>query len=198
MSAVAVDMENSVEESRMETYRWLIGRSPRRSFNDHALASMLASNSAGMGVMPRLLGLDAGLFGQMLRTTFPGVNWPVDVPRQAGGDVAAAMPEYDELKSLLSEFAAPRLREEPWWIELMIAGCAGRDHMWRDMGLFERKDLTRLIRNCFPELGRRNTRDMKWKKFIYKQLCEREGIIACPAPTCDQCASFSECFAPEE
>lgn len=198
MSAVAVNVESSVEESRLATYRWLMGCSERQSFNDHALASMLASNTAGFGSMPPQLSLDAGLFRQMLRATFPGANWPATLPGSAAWDAAATMPEYDELKSLFNEFAAPGLKDEPWWIELLIAGCAGRDHMWRDMGLFERKDLTRLIRNCFPELGRRNTRDMKWKKFIYKQLCEREGIIACPAPTCDACASFSECFAPED
>jgi len=201
-AALAAAVEESLEESRQETCRWLVGRSPRHSFNDQVLAAMLASNSVGLGSMPPLLGLEPELFGRMLRFTFPGVNWPVapaaDAAAGCRGDVAAQMPEYEELKSLFTEFAAPQLKEEPWWIELMIVGCSGREHLWRDMGLFERRDLTRLIRNCFPELGRRNTRDMKWKKFIYKQLCEREGIIACPAPTCEQCASFSECFAPED
>lgn len=197
-TAMVAEVEESVEELRLETRRWLIGRSPRRSFNDHALAAMLASNSVGLGDMPPLLGLEPGLFGRMLRATFPGVNWPAASPAASSRQAATEMPEYAELKSLFTEFAAPGVKEEPWWIELMIAGCNGREHMWRDMGLLERGDLTRLICNCFPELGRRNVRDMKWKKFIYKQLCEREGIIACPAPTCDQCASFKECFSPEE
>ena len=36
----------------------------------------------------------------------------------------------------------------------------------------------------------RNTRDMKWKKFLFKQLCETEGIYICRAPTCDQFCDY--------
>ncbi|GBE11207.1 nifQ [bacterium BMS3Abin12] len=50
----------------------------------------------------------------------------------------------------------------------------------------------------FPELAARNDRNMKWKKFLYKQLCEREGIHACRAPSCQVCIDYAQCFGPEE
>ena len=31
----------------------------------------------------------------------------------------------------------------------------------------------------FPQLARRNTQDMRWKKFLYKQLCEQDGGYVC-------------------
>jgi nitrogen fixation protein NifQ len=40
--------------------------------------------------------------------------------------------------------------------------------------------------------------DMKWKKFIYRHYCTREGIYVCPAPSCGECSDYSKCFAKEE
>ena len=158
---------------------------------------MLASNWHGLGAMPVCLGLDSRMFGWMLDHHFPGLTWPGVMP--GGGQWnAAAMPEYRELKDLFTEYQTAHLREQPWWIEIMIIGCSGRNHLWEDLGLFDRRDLNQLMHAHFPDLAARNSRDMKWKKFLYKQLCEREGIIACPAPSCDECTHFSECFAPED
>lgn len=184
------------EEGWLTIYRRLIG-SARQEPNDHALASMLANHWRGFGAMPERLGLDPRMFGRMIEHHFPGAAWPDGALKEWQWD-AEAMPEYDELKALLTDEQASHLRGQPWWIELLIIGCAGHGHLWEDLGLFSRHDLNMLMRVNFPELAARNDRDMKWKKFIYKQLCDREGIVACPAPTCDQCAQFSECFAPEE
>jgi nitrogen fixation protein NifQ len=49
----------------------------------------------------------------------------------------------------------------------------------------------------FPHLAAKNDRDMKWKRFLYRQLCEREGIHICPAPSCQVCTDYAKCFAPE-
>jgi nitrogen fixation protein NifQ len=50
----------------------------------------------------------------------------------------------------------------------------------------------------FPALAALNTGDMKWKKFIYRQYCARDGIYVCPAPSCGVCIDYAKCFAPEE
>ena len=49
----------------------------------------------------------------------------------------------------------------------------------------------------FRTLAERNTQDMKWKKFLYKQLCISEGIYICRAPSCEVCVDYAACFAPE-
>jgi nitrogen fixation protein NifQ len=47
-------------------------------------------------------------------------------------------------------------------------------------------------------LKARNDRDMKWKRFFYKQLCNQEGVYTCRSPSCEVCADYVRCFGPEE
>jgi nitrogen fixation protein NifQ len=184
------------EDGWMTIYRRLMWAA-RQESDGHLLAAMLADHWRGSGAMPERLGLDEAMFERMMEYHFPGIERPAAALQARPWDVAS-MPEYAELKSLLTDCQAVHLRDQPWWIDILIAGCSGHSHLWEDLGLFSRHDLNLLMHTHFPLLAAKNDRDMKWKKFIYKQLCEREGIIACPAPTCDACAQFSECFAPEE
>jgi nitrogen fixation protein NifQ len=39
---------------------------------------------------------------------------------------------------------------------------------------------------------------MKWKKFFYRQLCERAGVPICKSPHCAECCDRALCFGPEE
>jgi nitrogen fixation protein NifQ len=54
-----------------------------------------------------------------------------------------------------------------------------------------------MMRHWFPALVARNHLDMKWKKFLYKQLCEREALYICKAPSCAQCSDRGLCFGAE-
>jgi nitrogen fixation protein NifQ len=60
-----------------------------------------------------------------------------------------------------------------------------------------RDELSQLMWLNFPALASLNTGDMKWKKFLYRQFCSREGIYVCPAPSCGQCQEYAKCFGPE-
>lgn len=160
------------------------------------VASMLASWYAGKGALPAWMGLDPDTFAAMLKHFFPGADLP-PVPLKSDAWLAQ-MPEHAELAALFADLAVDEKPEREWVGAMLIAGCTGHHHLWEDLGLFSRRDLTAMIAKNFPALAEGNHRDMKWKKFIYKQLCEREGIYACPAPTCDACADFHICFAPED
>jgi len=107
--------------------------------------------------------------------------------------------EKDDLVAYLLARAAYPEREETCWITaILVAGCLGEDHLWQDLGLWSRQELSGLIAYNFPEVAAANTRDMKWKKFIYKQLCEAEGIYVCRAPSCEVCVDYPRCFGPED
>lgn len=160
------------------------------------IASMLASWYAGAGVLPARMGLAPEAFKAMVDCFFPGVELP-PAPHKPDNWLDA-MPEHGELAALFADLAIDERPERQWIGAMIIAGCTGHHHLWEDLGLFSRTDLTAMIQLNFPELAQANSRDMKWKKFIYKQLCDREGIYACPAPTCDACADFKVCFAPED
>ena len=107
-------------------------------------------------------------------------------------------PECAELRNLLLQHAVSDDEETRWMAEVLVAGCMGGDHLWQDLGLWSRKDLTRLLQNNFPALAAKNDKDMKWKKFLYKQLCVAEGIYVCRSPSCEVCPDYSDCFGPED
>jgi nitrogen fixation protein NifQ len=81
--------------------------------------------------------------------------------------------------------------------ERVALACLGDNHLWQDLKLASRGELSELMRHWFPELVARNRADMKWKKFLYKQLCERESLLICKAPSCEVCTDRPLCFGPE-
>lgn len=89
-------------------------------------------------------------------------------------------------------------REETFVLAREIAtACLGENHLWQDLGLSDRGALCELLRRHFPALSAKNTGNMRWKKFFYKQLCEREGLNLCRAPSCGVCCDYRNCFGPE-
>ncbi len=164
--------------------------------NDEALASILSTWLTGGGAMPECLGLDPVSFRQLLDHHFPDLETPAAPPR--GSADATRSDEYTELLTLLLQHRAGATVSETWMAGIVAAGCMASDHLWQDLGLWNRGELSALMQGNFPELAGRNVKDMKWKKFLYKQLCDAEGIYTCRSPSCEVCADFQNCFGPEE
>jgi nitrogen fixation protein NifQ len=72
------------------------------------------------------------------------------------------------------------------------------DHLWQDLGLPHRAALSQLMAVAFPSLYAANDRDMKWKRFFYRSLCEAEGFSLCAVPHCRDCSDFERCFGSED
>ena len=106
--------------------------------------------------------------------------------------------ELAELRDLLLLHRAGVNESEIWMAEMVAVAAMGRDHLWQDMGLWSRKELGELMMRNFPSLARKNNRDMKWKKFLYKQLCVTEGVYTCRTPSCECCSDYEQCFGPED
>jgi nitrogen fixation protein NifQ len=106
--------------------------------------------------------------------------------------------EVDDLRTLLHDHRTADLPETAWMAAAVARACLFSDHLWQDLGLTSRKDLSGLLSRHFGPLASKNTGDMKWKKFFYKQLCDREGLNLCKAPSCGVCADYKICFGPEE
>jgi nitrogen fixation protein NifQ len=71
------------------------------------------------------------------------------------------------------------------------------NHLWEDLGLRERAELSRLLMHHFAPLAARNTGNMRWKRFFYRMLCEDDGFVMCTTPVCTQCNDFDLCFGEE-
>ncbi|WP_246148252.1 nitrogen fixation protein NifQ [Skermanella pratensis] len=106
--------------------------------------------------------------------------------------------EMDDLRTLLLDHVTAPADEAVWLASMVARACLFSNHLWQDLGLTGRKDLSGLLLRHFGPLAEKNTGDMKWKKFFYKQLCDREGLNLCKAPSCGVCTDFKLCFGPEE
>jgi nitrogen fixation protein NifQ len=171
--------------------------------NDAAFAAMIATRSQGGGALPAWLGLDAAAFRRLLAHHFPGLPAAfartlagIPTPPAAGFEQRGA--EREELQRLMLMHKAGESPSEVWMAHVVAAGCMASDHLWEDLGLLARPQLSDLMRRNFPSLAALNVKDMKWKRFLYKQLCEAEGIYTCRAPSCEVCTDYPLCFGPED
>ncbi len=84
-----------------------------------------------------------------------------------------------------------------WWLVHAIASaCFGHRHLWQDLGLRGREELSSLLAERFPDLYRRNVGDLKWKRFMFHELGQHLGIADLRPPGCGECEHFPLCSAP--
>lgn len=105
--------------------------------------------------------------------------------------------EEADLRALLVEHGARGADEERWLAAILARRSLEPNHLWQDMGFHDRDELNTMFRRHFPALVALNAGDMKWKKFFYRQLCEREGLMLCKSPNCEVCDDVEVCFGEE-
>ncbi|HEX8989851.1 MAG TPA: nitrogen fixation protein NifQ [Rhodocyclaceae bacterium] len=163
------------------------------------LDALVLSGVIGMalkaGRKPLIRGLSEARFQKLLNEYFIGVsleNGSGIAPRADNGD------EFNDLVELLLDNRT-RPCEPSAWLSYAVASAAmGENHLWQDMGLPNRRQLSEFLKLRFAPLADLNTGDMKWKKFFYRQLCERAGVPVCRSPHCADCADYGICFGSED
>jgi len=164
-----------------------------------AMVTIAAADAAHSPPRPlaHALGVGGAGLGRLLQRYLP--QQPDLLIRAAAvPDAGPDTLEEPDLRALLLECRAGRPGEEEQWLAAIIARRSlEANHLWQDLGLADRNELGQMLRRHFPELVRRNQRDMKWKKFFYRTLCEREGVLVCKSPVCDYCNDFPLCFGDE-
>jgi nitrogen fixation protein NifQ len=148
-------------------------------------------------VLPDYLGLECHAFTALKNTYF--ADYPLPEHALSGSQLDFnRMVEKQDLINLLKQYSRPQVLEMDWIIGILVAGCLGNDHLWQDLGLWSRTQLSDLLNYNFPELAAKNVHDMKWKKFIYKQLCETQGVYLCRVPSCEFCVDYLNCHETED
>ena len=165
----------------------------------HVVASVLALavqevRDLGTGLDGQL-GLSAGELSGLLSRWFPGF----DAESLPGGRAETLVVKEDEasLRVLLERSSTARTGDEDLLARIIARRCQRPNHLWQDLGLRERGELSELMRRHFRPLARRNAGDMKWKKFLYRAICLDGSHQLCTAPTCDECGDFATCFGEE-
>jgi nitrogen fixation protein NifQ len=183
-------------------YRMLTGCHPAdavidddSSFDRHVLASILAVAAMETGPVAERAGLTAADLVRLMARWFPaacGMGLALHACDQAAEDDEIAMVRDLLLAHRSSDGEIGR------WLAAMVARRAMEpNHLWEDLGLRDRSELTRLLTRHFGPLAVRNDRNMRWKRFFYRALCESDGFVMCTTPVCTHCRDFELCFGDE-
>lgn len=164
-------------------------------FDRHVLASIIAVSAMNEGDICQRVGLSPEEFIPLLDHWFPRAQVLPAVL------VEPTVPEDDELVMVRDLLLANRSTDEDIarWLAHMVARRAMEpSHLWEDLGLRSREELSRMLERHFAPLAGRNTRGMRWKRFFYRMLCEDEGFVMCTTPVCTDCCDFDNCFGAED
>lgn len=186
----------------IEVYRVLTGSDPAEAdigddddFDRHVLASVLAAAVMDGGPIAQRVGLPERDLDALLAQCFPSV--PARTFAWIGGGDARVDDETAMVRDLLLACRSTD-GEVGRWLAAMVARRAMEpNHLWEDLGLRERPELSRLLTRHFAPLAARNTSNMRWKRFFYRMLCEDDGFVMCTTPVCTQCSDFDLCFGEE-
>jgi nitrogen fixation protein NifQ len=167
-------------------------------FDAHVAASMLAISTSGARGLAQpetaAAGLTAAQFGALVREYFPKAAAArlFALSETAGREVEEAC-----LLELLERCTTSREPFQALLAAMIARRAQAPNHLWQDLGLNNRGELSLLMTRHFKPLAARNTGDMKWKKFFYRIICADEGFSLCTAPSCAECSDFENCFGEE-
>jgi nitrogen fixation protein NifQ len=167
-------------------------------FDGHVLACVFAAAAdecrAG-GSFTDALGICGSVLRSNIDKYFPGTLQHFEFFKL---DVEPTINEDEKcLRELLWRFRTDSSPINSLLTFLVARRATRPNHLWQDLGLVNRGELSRLMMRHFAKLARRNDQDMKWKKFFYRMICHDDGFSMCVAPSCSECSDFNECFGDE-
>ena len=178
-------------------YRWSAGRIVDEG-DRHALAciyAIAAKEACKTGSLSVGLGLRGAELCNQIECCFPEAL-PVLAMYGLDKEIARST-EENAIRQLLLRFRTRNSTAAGVFAALIACRAMRPNHLWQDLGLRSRAELSALMRRHFEPLTRRNRQDMKWKKFFFRQICREEGLRLCTAPECSACTDFESCFGDE-
>ncbi|HEY3599498.1 MAG TPA: nitrogen fixation protein NifQ [Paraburkholderia sp.] len=187
----------SADNSQASRDAWvkiLLDRARNREMADTiAFARLIGAKFASGDLL--YLGLARDTLGALLTRHFPGAIELEGFPEHIAD--ARHQPFVDQLRTLLLRFERTPVANavDAWCLATIIAtACLRPDHLWRDLGLDGRDDITEIMTRHYPRLVARNVDNLRWKKFLAQQLALAHGRAPAPAPGCPGCEDFGFCF----
>ena len=167
-------------------------------FDGHVLACVFAAavdECRAGGSFTDALGICGSALRSNIEGYFPGTVERLEMFKL---DVEPAVNEDEKcLRELLWRFRTASSPINSLFAILVARRATRPNHLWQDLGLANRGELSRLMLRHFVTLARRNDQDMKWKKFFYRMICRDDGFNMCVAPCCSECGDFNACFGSE-
>ncbi len=154
----------------------------------HALAGELPP-------FARTLGLPQGAWRDVLEYGFPeSAVW--EWIAEDGRNIPRSFGELVELM-MAHRTAGGDPGRAFWLAHAIAAACHGERHLWQDLGVAGRGEVSGLLESYFQPLAARNTQDLKWKRFLFAELGAALGKPGLRPPGCGKCDHLPICFPPE-
>jgi nitrogen fixation protein NifQ len=190
----------STEDDDGAVYRLLMrGADPTADpFDVHVIACIVTLAFWESAVLNKPLtattGLEPGDLAAVIAAFFPSALYLFP----SADDVAVTRSaDEDCLLDLLCQCATDGSPLQARLAAMIARRAQSPDHLWQDLGLCNRGELSALMGRHFRPLSIRNDSDMKWKKFLYRMICREAGYSLCTAPSCSECTDFEKCFGDE-
>lgn len=167
---------------------------------DRLLFGRILGHAASLGApLAETLGMDAAALEALTHRHAPQVKGLLAANADVVGEAAPPEDaiEEDDLRQFILDHRGHDGPEAEWLAAIVARRTLANNHLWQDMGFANRAELSAMFLRHFPALKAANNQDMKWKKFFYRSLCEREGFALCKSPNCEVCEDFTECFGDE-
>jgi nitrogen fixation protein NifQ len=187
-----------------EIYQMLIGPVPPgdddRGFDRHTLACIIAigmgESVESTGTAAAAVGLSGDEIAELGAHMLPATAVPL-LQRLRGQCSGALRDDEACLRQLLGSGTTESSRFEIALAAMISRRSQRPHHLWQDLGLRNRGELSRMLLRHFRPLAARNIHDMKWKRFFYRAICRDDGFLLCSAPVCAECCDFEHCFGTE-
>jgi nitrogen fixation protein NifQ len=185
-----------------DVYAWIAGPEPCNgcdAFDVHVLASILAigvwqAETSRTSVVDAV-GLDGDELADLAAAFFPHTAAVFD--RLRGREASVCEGDEACLRDLLRRYTTEGTGFQNRLADMVARRCMRPNHLWQDLGLRNRNELSWMMARHFEPLASRNRSDMKWKKFLYRTICRDASFTLCAAPSCAECDDFGVCFGDE-
>jgi len=165
----------------------------------HLFACLFATAAQEPHDTSAALGLEDDDLAAILEENFPGASRSL-LKRHATPAKQTPPESNNEILSILlshvpTETDQRNRQNSVRLAHIISAREALPGHLWVAMGLFKRPELSAAIHRHLPSLAAANHQNMRWKRYLYKQVCDRNGGTMCKAPNCGVCSDFVLCFS---
>ncbi len=186
-----------------DVYGWLMTGSQHPvcdRFDAHIVASTLSLAVVEAATenrsVPSLVGLDSATLTCFASETFPHARDLL--VRLETSEAVVLAPDEACLRDLLMRCTTNGTSFQEHMASIVARRAQRPNHLWQDLGLRNRRELSWLMGRHFEWLASRNAQDMKWKKFLYRTICRDGSFPICTAPSCSECCDFDNCFGGED
>ncbi len=186
-------MEGIMEHAGL-VYQRLMAEGGGVRFDRHVFACAVAAAVGEGRPLAEGLGLGSRDMAALFARYFPRSQGLI---RASGASPGQGEPEEPDLRRLLLDHRTRGTIEEEWLARIIARRSLGANHLWQDLGLSNRGEVSTLLDRHFHALAAKNTGHMKWKKFFYRQLCLQADVKVCSSPNCEVCDDFAACFGDE-